>query len=195
MRFLATLLFAVLLISVSSIQAQTPGNAERGRAKAEPCAACHGADGNSAIPEIPSLAGQPATFTELQLFLFREQIRQVPPMQEFVKGLTDGDIADLAAHYAALRPQPEPGARDAARHAQGAALAARMNCGSCHLPNYAGREQMPRLAGQREDYLLYAMRQYRNNERVGADTMMNGVMYGVSDADIAALAHYVSQPR
>jgi cytochrome c553 len=116
-------------------------------------------------------------------------------MLEFVKGLTDGDIADLAAYYAGLRPQPDLTPRDAAKHAQGAALATRLYCANCHLPSYAGREQMPRLASQREDYLRHALKQYRDNERVGSDTSMNAAMYGVSDSDIAALAHYVSQPR
>jgi cytochrome c553 len=195
MRFAAALLLALLLTSASLVVAQGSGNAERGRTKAEPCAACHGADGNSTMPDIPSLAGQPETFTGIQLFLFREQIRQVPPMLEFVKGLTDGDIADLAAYYAGLRPQPDLTPRDAAKHAQGAALATRLYCANCHLPSYAGREQMPRLASQREDYLRHALKQYRDNERVGSDTSMNAAMYGVSDSDIAALAHYVSQPR
>lgn len=171
------------------------GDAERGRAKAAGCAACHGADGNAAIENIPSLAGQPATFTTLQLILFREGIRQVPAMQDAAKPLTDPDIADIAAYYARLPPRPAPALRNAERFARGEALAQRMMCGTCHLPSYAGRQQMPRLAGQREDYLLHSMREYRDNKRAGTDTSMNGVLYGVSDDDLAALAHYLAQLR
>jgi cytochrome c553 len=70
-----------------------------------------------------------------------------------------------------------------------------MQCGACHLPDFRGREQMPRLAGQREEYLTSAMLAYRDNRRVGADTMMSGVLYGVSDSDIRALAHFLSRSR
>jgi cytochrome c553 len=52
---------------------------------------------------------------------------------------------------------------------------------------------MPRLAGQREDYLLHAMRQYRDNQRIGTDTQMSGILYGLSDDNLAALAHFMAQ--
>ena len=68
----------------------------------------------------------------------------------------------------------------------------RMNCGVCHLPDYRGREQIPRLVGQREDYLLRTLREYRDNKRTGTDTSMNAVVYAVPDADLAALAHYLA---
>ena len=63
-------------------------------------------------------------------------------------------------------------------------------CASCHLPGYAGREQMPRLAGQREDYLLHSMRQFQNNQATGRDTIMAASLYGIADADVKAMAHY-----
>ena len=68
-----------------------------------------------------------------------------------------------------------------------------MNCGVCHLPTYAGRAQIPRVAAQREDYLVHALTQYRDGARRGSDTNMNAVMYGVTDAQIAALAHHLAQ--
>jgi cytochrome c553 len=162
----------------------------------EPCAPCHGAQGVSSTPLIPSLAGQPAEHLMLQMILFREGIRSVPGMAGQVQGRSDAMIARLARFYAALPPAPPPdrGPRDAALFARGAALSARMNCGSCHLPGYTGRGNAPRLAGQREDFLAHTLREYRDNLRIGADTQMNGLMYyGVSDADIAALAHYLAQ--
>jgi cytochrome c553 len=161
---------------------------------AEPCAACHGARGVSETPNIPSLAGQPADYLILQMILFREQIRVVPAMAGQVQGRSDDVIARIARFYAGLpaAPPPDRGARDAALADRGAALSARMNCGSCHLPDYSGRANAPRLAAQREDVLAHAMREYRDNLRIGADTQMNGLMYGVSDADIAALAHHLA---
>jgi cytochrome c553 len=162
---------------------------------AEACAACHGARGISEMPNIPSLAGQPADYLMLQMILFREQVRVVPAMAGQVQGRSDDEIARLAAFYAGLpaAPPPDRAPRDAALAARGAALSARMNCGSCHLPDYSGRANAPRLTAQREDYLAHALREYRDNIRVGADTQMNGLMYGVADADIAALAHHLAQ--
>ncbi len=172
-------------------------DAAQGAALAEErnCGACHGAQGVAAQPGVPSLAGQPAEFTTLQLIMFRERLRDAPPMTDMAQGLEDGQIEDLAAHYAALPPGPAPdrGEADAARERDGAALSRRMNCGVCHLPTYAGRAQIPRLAGQREEYLVHALAQYRDGTRRGSDTNMNAVMYGVPDADIAALAHYLAR--
>ena len=67
-----------------------------------------------------------------------------------------------------------------------------MGCGSCHLPDYRGQRQVPRLANQREDYLVAAMKAYRDNKRAGTDTSMNAVLYRVRDGDIQALAHYLA---
>jgi cytochrome c553 len=173
------------------------GDAERGRALAESrgCGTCHGAQGISAQPNIPSLAGQPADFVTLQMILFRERLRDAPPMPDLAQGLQDAEVEDLGAHFAALPPGPPPerGPRDAARLEQGAALSQRLRCGICHLPDYRGRVQIPRLAGQREEYLVRSLTAYRDGTRHGTDTNMNAVMYGVTDAEIAALAHYLAQ--
>lgn len=173
----------------------TAQDARRGATLAAPCASCHGEDGRSRTADIPSLAGQPAEFVTLQMILFREGLRQAPPMNDLARGIPDRDIEDLAAHYAALPPAaPEDrGARDAAAYERGRALSAAMNCGVCHLPDYRGRNQIPRIAGQREDFLARTLAEYRDGKRVGTDTQMNAVMHRVPDADIAALAHYLAQ--
>jgi cytochrome c553 len=156
------------------------------------CAACHGEDGNSRGPNVPSLAGQPEFFLVNQLFLFREGVRKVPGMSELTKGLKDEDLVALAKHFTALEAKPSEEKVDPALVTRGAALAAPMRCASCHLPSLAGQEQMPRLAKQRIDYLIHAMKQFRDDARSGADTQMNNVLIGVSDDDIAALAHYAA---
>jgi cytochrome c553 len=172
-------------------------DAARGAALAEErgCGACHGARGVSAIPNIPSLAGQQAEFSTLQLILFREGLRQVPAMTEAARGLSDTQVEDLAAHFAAL-PSVQPadrGARDPALVLRGAEVAAGRNCNACHLPSYAGQQNVPRISHQREDFLAHTLTEYRDGQRVGADTQMNGLMHGVTDADIRALAHYLAQ--
>jgi cytochrome c553 len=156
------------------------------------CSTCHGEDGNSRMPNTPSLAGQPDFYLTNQLFLFREGVRTVPGMSELLKGLKDDDLVALAGHFAALEPKASEEKTDPALAKRGAALVEPMRCASCHLPSFAGQEQMPRLAKQRIDYLIHALKQFRDNHRSGADTLMSNVVIGVSDDDLAALAHYVS---
>lgn len=159
----------------------------------EVCATCHGKTGNSELEKIPSLAGQPELFIVNQLILFREGLRKSEQMTPFAKGLDDKEIIALAAHLSKLSPKPAPTPADPALDARGAALSQAMRCGVCHLPNYAGREQIPRIAGQREDYLVYSLKAFRDQPRAGADTNMAAAVYGISDADILALAHYLAR--
>ncbi|GGG18036.1 hypothetical protein GCM10010964_02850 [Caldovatus sediminis] len=170
--------------------------ARRGAALAEArgCGGCHGERGRSPTANVPSLAGQPAEAIVLNMILFREGLRDAPPMPDLARDLTDRQIEDLAAFYASLPPGPpeDRGAPDPARMREGALLAERLNCGVCHLPDYAGQNQVPRLAGQREDYLLLSLKGYRDGTRRGTDTSMNAVVYGLSDAELAALAHYLA---
>ncbi|WP_199231139.1 c-type cytochrome [Falsiroseomonas bella] len=190
-----------MLFAAAVLAAALPGfavaqDAARGRelAATAHCTNCHGADGRSQMEGIPSLAGQQPGFITLQMILFREGIRQVPAMQAFAQNMPDKDIEDLAAWFASLPPGPpdDRNARDPALFAAGQALIGPRNCASCHLPSLAGREQIPRITGQREDFLLHTMKEYRDGQRVGADTVMNSAVFGLTDADLAALAHYLS---
>lgn len=193
-RLLRAAAIAVAALVQSSV-ANAEGDAARGRAKAEPCAACHGETGNSTLELTPSLAAQPESYLFFQLFFFRDKLRQVDAMTPFVEGRTDQDLEDLSAYFASLPLEPPNGPADPARQARGAELSQQLRCASCHLPGYVGRAQMPRLAGQREDYLRHAMQQYQANERAGVDTSMAAVLYGLTTADIDALAHYMAQQR
>lgn len=159
------------------------------------CVACHGAQGHSTVPLSPTLAGQPQVFLENTLILVREGLRPIPAMRGALDGVSDAEIVALAAHFSAQAVSAPPQARDAAAFQRGQALAARGLCGTCHLPNYAGQQQMPRLAGQREDYLVHSMRQFRDNQAEGRDTQMNGVLRGLGDGDLTDLAHYFAQLR
>ena len=156
------------------------------------CGGCHGGNGQSTIAGTPSLAGQPKLFIENQLVIIREGLRDVPVMKPFVTGLSDGDIGALAAHYAALAPKAPAAVPQPDKAKAGAALAQRLLCGSCHLPSYAGQQQVPRLAGQDEAYLLLAMKQFRDNPGPGRDTIMAATLRGLSDEELAQLAQHLA---
>ena len=165
-----------------------------GQDRVQLCAACHGDDGNSTNPQIPSIAAQPKLFLENQLILFREELRKSEQMAPVVKGMKDPEIIKLAEHFSKLPAKSmEGGETDKQLSARGADLGKKHRCNVCHLSDYSGQNQIPRLAGQREAYLDAEMRAYRDGKRTGGDTIMAAALYGVSDADIRALAHYLSR--
>lgn len=157
------------------------------------CAACHGADGNSTLKGIPSLAAQPKLFLETQLVLIREGVRDIPSMKGMLNGVSDAEVTALAKYYADKPLASVPTDKDAEVFARGGKLAEGMRCGICHLPTYLGREQIPRLAGQREDYLLLSMQQFRNNQAIGRDSNMAASVYGVSDQDLQDISYYLAR--
>ena len=157
------------------------------------CLACHGAEGRSNIPETPSLGGQPSFFVVAQLFLFREGRRDNAPMTAAAKGLTNADLLAFAERIKNLPPPPSPEqAPDPERFARGRALTRRHPCGVCHNPDFSGREQMPRLANQREDYLLKSMREYKSGSRLGYGGAMAQELAGLTDQDLIDLAHFLA---
>ncbi len=156
----------------------------------EACASCHGEDGNSRLENVPSIAGQPEFFIVNQLVLMREGVRPVEAMTPFVKDLKDEAIVALGKHFSNLAARRSDEPLDGELVKRGAALAADKKCMSCHGPELAGDQQIPRIAGQRIDYLTQALKEFRDGTRKGADTIMSAPVAGLSDADLAALAHY-----
>ena len=157
------------------------------------CAACHGPDGNSVIAGTPSIAGQPRIFLENYLVMTREGLRGNDVMRALLKGVPDKDLVALAKHFSGLKAKAIPDPVDKTLFEKGRKIAASNRCASCHEKTYSGREQMPRLAGQREEFLAEVMLQYRQNRRPGGDTMMAAALYGIPEADFKALAHYFSR--
>lgn len=180
---LAALLFSAVLSTTAAAQS------------VERCAPCHGPDGNSATPGIPSIAGQPRIFLENVLILMREGLRGSEAMKQVMKGDSERDIVTLAAHFSKLSARAAAGEIDAVLYDRGRQAAAKYRCGTCHLPDFRGREQAQRLAGQREEYLVEVMRVLRDAPPPGTDTLMSAALYGVSDADIRALAHFLARFR
>ena len=178
---------SVLLLLTGAVSAQQPPPAT-----VAACTACHGPGGNSQIAQMPSLAGQPKLFIENQLVLIRDGMREVAPMKEVMAGMSDETIVALAQYFATQKPvlKTVPVNQEKAR--LGAVTASKTLCGTCHLPDYSGQKQVPRLAGQDEAYLLQSMKQFRDNPGPGRDTIMSAALYGLSDADLANLASYLA---
>ncbi len=162
--------------------------------RAASCKACHGPDGNSVTAGVPSLAGQPKLFLENQMILFREELRRSPVMTPILAGIKDPEVIQLAEHFSKLPARPvseSPAQKELS--AKGRALASKLRCNVCHTSNFHGQKQMPRLAGQREEYLRSEMLAYRDGTRSGGDTVMAAALYGVKDDEIRTLAHFQSR--
>ncbi|HKA44607.1 MAG TPA: c-type cytochrome [Burkholderiales bacterium] len=163
-----------------------------GGADPQTCAACHGPEGNSTNPATPSLAGQPAQFISMQLFLFRQGDRKDPQMTPVAKALTNAEMNELAAHFSKQKPTPPLRRTAAGTIEAGRQLAERFNCIQCHGPLLTGLQHIPRLAGQQFQYLRTQLRGFKARTRADLDGNMTSAAQPLSDGDIEVLADYLS---
>ncbi len=198
------LLLSLLSLSIPSFAAgenSAAPSAEAGKAKSAACAACHGADGNSANPAWPKLAGQHASYLAGQLAAFKSNARVNALMAGQAAALSDADMQDLAAYYAAQKQTPgvaDPASVEVAEKIWrgGKPDAAVPACAACHGPSGLGNAgaMYPQLSGQHAPYTASSLRAYRDGSRAGTDQarMMSQVANGLSDSEIDALASYIS---
>jgi len=147
-------------------------------------------------PEVPSLGAQPAYYTLIELVMFRDQLRVTEPMNEMTKGLSDDDLRAASDSISKLpAPNPISDTPDPARLERGRALAQQNRCNFCHQSNFQGLDNVPRLAGQREDYLLKSLRAYKDGSRRGYDAQMSEVVYAMNDADFVDLAYFLARAK
>ena len=165
-----------------------------GKATAEGCAGCHGADGVSQMPLTPSLAGQPDEYVQWQLVYFRSGARKSEVMGPIGEALDNEQIRNLGAYYASLPPpKPAPLANPDELAQDGEKVAMFHRCKSCHGDDFVGFRAAARLADQREDVLLKALRDFKASVRVGSGiASMTDVVYALNDDAMQALAHYMA---
>ena len=180
------------LATASSLLTTGVAHAQPQPATLAACAACHGPGGNSQIAQFPSLASQPKVFIENQLVLIREGLRDIPAMKDVMAGMKDEEIVALAKHFAAQPLVPKSAPVQPEKYRLGRETSRKMLCGTCHLADYAGQNQVPRLAGQNDEYLLLSMKEFRDNPGPGRDTIMAAALHGLNNADLANLAHYLA---
>ncbi|HLI99634.1 MAG TPA: c-type cytochrome [Bradyrhizobium sp.] len=164
--------------------------------RAVTCFACHGEQGQSEMENTPSLGAQQSPYALIQLFMFREKLRAFEPMNDMAKSFTDDDLQKFADFIAKLpKPKAPSDVGDPARMQRGLALAQVNRCNSCHNADFSGKENVPRLANQREDYLAKTLAEYKSNSRHGYDGTMADVMGAVTQEQIADLAYYIAHYR
>jgi len=187
-------LVGMMLVSSAALTAVAPARAEPLAEKVAPCLACHGEKGTSEIENTPSLGGQKAPYALIQIFMFREKLRVFDVMNEMAKSFTDDDLRTVSDFIATLPPPlPVADAADATRLERGRALIKQNRCDFCHRTDLAGADNVPRIAAQREDYLLKTLREYKSNTRHGYDGTMAEVLDRVPDPDIVDLAYTVAR--
>ena len=205
-------LFALtVFVSITASLAALPstaqaGDAAAGKAKSAVCAACHGADGNSATPMWPKLAGQNEAYLAKQLKEFKKgmetqgaQGRYEPSMSPMAAPLTDTDIADLAAYFASQKVQyggvkKEFLAQGEKLYRGGDTSRGVPACTACHGPNGAGlgAAQFPAVGGQQIDYTINQLKAFRAGQRKNdPNGMMRGAAKNLTDEQITALANYL----
>lgn len=199
MRLLAGL---IVFLGFSVVQAQPTFDVKQGAALfGGVCVACHAADGNSAIPANPKLAGQHPEYLTKQLREYKSGKRANAIMAGFAATLSDQQMIDIA-HWLATQP-PKPGfATNAELAAQGeriyrGGVADRQiaSCAGCHGPTGAGiPAQFPRVAGQHAEYVKAQMNAFRSGARAN-NPVMNMVAAKLNDKEIEALAEYIAGLR
>jgi cytochrome c553 len=186
----------LVFVAAALLVAALPASAATLQERIAVCLACHGEKGQSENPDTPSLGAQQQNFALVQLYMFREKLRTVEIMNEMAKGMTDDDLRNFSETISKLpAPSPVPDAGDAARMARAQDLIAQNRCNFCHAPDFAGQDQIPRLAAQREDYLLKSLRGYKSGERRSYDPAMASVVEPLKDADFVDLAYYLARVK
>ena len=185
-------LIGALLLSITPPLARAADD-DAVKAKAEACAGCHGENGISTTENLPSLAGQPDQFIQWQLVFFRAGTRKNEQMQPIVADISNEDVRSLGAYFSALAPPKAPADDNSDLSKKGAQAAVGRRCASCHTDNFTGTKGVARIAGQREEYLVKALRDYKTGVRSGGSmAVMADVAYPLSEEEIEALAHYLA---
>ena len=196
----------VLAVTVIGTNVQAAGDAEAGQAKAATCVACHGVDGNSAVPTFPKLSGLGHKYLLKQMQDIRDVRRPVALMAGQVDNMTDQDLSDIAAFYDA---QPRTGGTadpdkvSLGRKVYLGGIAERQvpACSGCHSPtgNGNGPAGYPALAGQHADYVAAQLKMFRKGyedpagrTNGGEAKIMRTTAFRMSDMEIEAVASYIA---
>jgi len=188
------LLAAVLTAALSSPVVPARANIEAGKAKAQAvCAACHGVDGNPAAAGIaPILAQQTFRYLTLELRDFKAGRRKDPVMSAIAQTLDPEDIVNVSEYFAAQKYRVIEFTADPARVERGGRKAAETLCTMCHLGEFGGSNEVPRVKGQYPDYIVKQLTAFKARTRTNDAGTMTSVAQTLSDEDIVDLSHYIA---
>jgi cytochrome c553 len=177
-------IFAAVAAPAITTPAQAADDIE---AKAQACAACHGANGVPTDPKtMPIIWGQQANYLYKELHDYKSGDRKSPIMAPVVADISLPDLRQLANYFAAKSWPPKQGSG-----ATGTPPAGIAQCQPCHQPNFEGGAPAPRLAGLSYDYLAGSMKSFADGTRTNNGDMP-GFMKALSDSDRDAMAHYLA---
>lgn len=189
-RFTLSPIIVVISMLAATAEAQTAMPPKP--PQADTCAACHGPNGNSVIPQNPNLAGQTWRYIYLQLRDFKEGRRSDPQMSPMAKDLSRDDMIALGNWFAAQKPAINQFKADSAKVAAGIKVADAVLCAMCHLGGFSGQNEIPRVAGQNYEYVVKQLQDFKNRRRTNDAGNMTSVAGTLSDQDIVNLAHYIT---
>lgn len=189
-----------IICAIALVFHHLPAAAQEGKEKAAPCAACHGADGNSITPIWPNLAGQHPEYLVSQLQAFKNGTRQDPSMTAMVAPLSDSDMQAIATYYASSQAainslsieQVAAGERIYRGGNQTTGVPA---CMACHGPDGGGNAlaRYPALRGQNVDYTMKQLHDYRDRNRTtDANAMMQTIAQRLTVEEVESVARYIS---
>jgi cytochrome c553 len=193
-------ILAAATVALSSLPAVAQ-DAKAGERNAAMCIGCHGIPGyQSSFPEVhrvPMIAGQNAKYIIASLQAYKKGDRRHPTMRAIAQGLTDQEMADLAAFYEQQAGVPPVTAAPRPPTAQVAELLKKANCASCHGENYNKSidPSYPKLAGQHADYLYVALKSYQVSDKavIGRNNaIMAGIARQFTTAELRAMANYIA---
>lgn len=195
-----TMFVTLALLASATIQAQAAGNAAAGKAKAAVCAACHGADGNSAAPNFPKLAGLDAAYIAKQLADFKSGARKDPLMAPMVAGLSKKDMENLGAYYAGQKRNPgvasaDKDTLDKAKllYRGGSPKMGIPACMGCHGPAGNGIPvRFPAVSGQHASYSQKQLLDFKSGSRSNDGNVMGPIAFKLSEAEIRAVSEYMA---
>ena len=192
LMFMKTFL-SFVVASLAAITLGTPliATAEM-PAKAGSCIGCHGPNGNSTMPGIPSLAAQNSRYIYMQLRDFQEGRRHNDMMTPMTAGLSKDDMREIADYFSKQKLSNKGFKADAAKAKQGQAKADETLCAMCHLGEFVGQNEIPKVAGQNYDYVVKTLKDFKAKNRTNDAGNMTSVASTLSDEDIDNLAHYIS---
>lgn len=181
-----------VLAAMSALTSLSQAGVEEGRVKAQVCLPCHGADGNSVNPAIPSIAGQPKQLIVTALFMFREGRRKSEAMVPLAEKMSNSDLNDLAAYFSSQKMTAPTSQASPEIVAKGHEVTVRNNCVACHTPTLGGQQHIPRLAGQHKPYLLEQLKAFKAGTRGDMDGTMTSAAQGLALEELEPLAEYLS---